>query len=51
MPDLNAEQFLSESPTAALKAQQSAVETAHILIPKVDNKDAYLTYLFEVWDD
>lgn len=51
MADLNAEQFLSENPMAAAKEQAKAVETAHILIPKVDNKDAYLTYLFEVWDD
>lgn len=51
MPDLNAEQFLSENPITTAAEALTKLEESHVLIPKIDNKDAYITYLFEVWDD
>ena len=51
MADLNAEQFLVESPFAAAKAMEEALEKVNIIIPKVDHKDKYIQYLFEDWND
>lgn len=51
MPDLNAEQFLVESPTAAAEAKENALMMVNAFIPKVDHKEAYIGYVFDTWDD
>ena len=51
MADLNAEQFLVESPFAAEDAMEKALEKINVYIPKIDHKDKYIDYLFEEWND
>lgn len=51
MADLNYEQFMTESPLAALKAQLAAIEDTTIVIPKVDHVDKYVMYLMDTWND
>jgi hypothetical protein len=51
MADLNAEQFLVESPTAAAEYAENALIKMGVKIPKVDHKDKYIQYLFDEWND
>ena len=51
MADLNAEQFLVESPTAAAEYAENALITMNVKIPKLDHKDKYIQYLFDEWND
>lgn len=52
MPDLNAEQFLSESPMAQTM-KQAVQDTKMVSLPalKHENEYTYLLYLFDTWDD
>lgn len=51
MADLNYEQFMVESPSAAEDAEMQAIAPVMMVLPKKDNKDSYLTYLFDWWED
>lgn len=51
MADLNAEQFLVESPYAAANYEENALVKMGVNLPKIDHKDKYIQYLFEDWND
>jgi hypothetical protein len=52
MADLNAEQFLSESPMAQTM-KQAVQDTKMVSLPDLKHKSeyTYLIYLFDAWDD
>jgi hypothetical protein len=51
MADLNAEQFLSESPHAAATVDETTIVPNSVILKKVDNKDYFVQYLYEMWND
>lgn len=51
MPDLNAEQFLVESPSAAAEDEENAVTIVTSFVPKIDHKDKYIEYVFDEWNN